>query len=233
MARLTPRSRAASSTRSSRGWCSVVQSISFSFWSRCDHKVPHSFCLDYAQAMTDGTQPKVRLLSRAPVSYGTRVVPAAFEASFDDPSLSFTALLEVVVSAGDARVVKVVLERRDARERITSVGLRGIPLAAWVDQALRAAPDMSAKVSTDAGTWSMPTMSGNRAELLQQVADAYRASVRQGSRRPTADAARALARPRETVARLLVDARKAGLLGPAPGRGRSGEGEPMDSATQP
>lgn len=70
---------------------------------------------------------------------------------------------------------------------------------------------------------SAPGQRGYPDDFYDRVADVYRDSFRGNSRRPVVDVANEAGVPRSTAARWVKEARRRGLLGPAPAPGKKGE----------
>lgn len=163
--------------------------------------------------------------------------------ALDDPDLGYRVELVIDVEAGRLECEELTLRRIQGGEPITGSALRSVPVGLYVRRALQAPGVLLHQTGTSerSTTYSLPdphaladavTEQASRRsaeEALPLVAQVYRealASPDPGiSRRPTATVAARLHYHRGHAARLVTQARKAGLLGPAH-RNRGGESLP-------
>ena len=125
------------------------------------------------------------------------------------------------ISTGiDAGVVReLTLMPVEGGRAITAVGLRSVQLGSLVYAALGLWADITDEPPGRETAPRMTARSSDTAVLLDRAVTEYRAARKRGSKRPTEEAARLLGYSRSHVGRLLVQARRQGLLRPArPGR---------------
>ncbi len=165
------------------------------------------------------------------------MIPRRFSAHVDDPAQPFTLDLMVVTgSEHRPQVVSLELSMRNLTEpgSITTERLRSVQVAKALQQALRKAtkpvidkgdgtftfPDDSTGTSWGGQSVARPVRGEPMSEdFLRLVADTYRMAVANGSRQPVEDMRAQIGwGSRSTAGRWVVQARKAGLLGPAIGR---------------
>lgn len=137
-------------------------------------------------------------------------------------------------------VTRAEIRARPGGPPVTSTALHKIPLHAWMEHAIAAAsiplkvdetgapalrsssddPPPARKPPTRA--WRTPRKSGPGSitdEHLAEVAEVYR----NAGRAPVEAVRKRFAVSRSTAGEWVMKARKRGLLGPAPGRGKAGE----------
>lgn len=173
---------------------------------------------------------------------GGLVLGQGFYAQIIDPAIGVQVKIGVVAHERRLACSEVHVEGLP----VTGTVLRSLPLDAYVALAREALGPLSyitpAPVVTQVGDRQMMqwrgSSRGERAKLAQaqdghhrgpdrlpEVVAAYRQAMAEGAHDPTATAARRLHYSRGHVSKLLSKARKPerALLGPARGRGRSGE----------
>ncbi len=136
-----------------------------------------------------------------------------------------TVRLSVSVERGLPVVVECALRRVPGGPPVSTAALRSVPVARLLDQstatvALEAVgdasfePPLSSEVVARRAPRSRP---GERGELLERVAATYRQAVSAGDRAPRQAVSAELGYSPAYVAQLLVEARRKGVLEPAPG----------------
>jgi len=176
-----------------------------------------------------------------------------FRAHLDDPGLAFALTLTIGARSGRLVAEEVTVSKRPDGPAVTAAALRQLPLESYLakvrSDVLHADPLLiSRRDDTPPGPDRVGTTTVSPAgqsdlarfhsaqrhrhssvDTLPVVARAYRDALADRdpliSSAPTAAVARALHYSRGHAARLVSDARKAGLLGPAR-RGRAGEALP-------
>lgn len=144
---------------------------------------------------------------------------------FLDPNLPFDFAAEVAWSPDPYISRLEVRSRRDAHSAeapgITTTHLRELPVSQRVFAVVAALAEQSAGQDlTPAQVDTLARITARHARgtpLLEQIAELYRQAVVAGDRAPTATVADQLDYSRSHTARLVSQARKAELLGPASG----------------
>ena len=142
-------------------------------------------------------------------------------------------VLELTVRIVNRKPVCDVLKisARDGGPRVTAAALREIPLAAVQDRMLeglgfpyRVIKGENVEIPTNSMIEARAKKE-SRTIVLPRIVEAYRDAIARGSTSPTLDVATQLHYARGYVSRMLSEARREGLLGPA----RPGvAGEPSD-----
>ncbi|HEY5455713.1 MAG TPA: hypothetical protein VIJ96_09605 [Acidothermaceae bacterium] len=144
--------------------------------------------------------------------------PDTLTATFEDPEVTPYRVRLTIRMGTEIEVTHMSLEQLADGPPITAAGLREVPLWSVATACLGWWTDMSEE---DQLREPVTPAAVKTARTKQNVIDAYLAALRQGSRSPTADAARATGYERSSAGRILVEARRQGALGPAV-RGRAG-----------
>lgn len=157
-----------------------------------------------------------------------------YRSTMNSDPLKITVEVEIVDGQPECRSLKVESLHKGAPLTITGATLRGIPLASYLNASLEGTGfpfSVSGEERTAVSTTEMISKRKRRpkSEVLPQVVDAYRRALvdKDPSIRaaPTQHVANELHYERGHISRILSEARKQGLLGPArPGR----PGESLD-----
>lgn len=167
-------------------------------------------------------------------------IPSRFTAEVDDPASEYLIGLVIVIRGGQPEIDELLVQRRMAGfpfgVPVASTEVKKINVMRYLRGALAAAvrprTDLPGTAAfTVPGTdedsaWVAPEAKGPRsrpADLrLQEVADTYREALKLGASTRELVAERLGISP-DRAKNLIVDARKAKLLGPAPARRSKGE----------
>jgi hypothetical protein len=173
------------------------------------------------------------------------VIPARIEATTSSSHWSYDVTLVIRVADGQTVVDELRIRRLSEGGDISSESLRSVPIASIVRHAVRTAaiparkekgqlsievfgPDQST-LDVNAVEKALPRRRAPRSpaehrKLLTEVVNAYRVALDDPNvGRPRAHVAQLLGYSNSHIGKLLSEARKLGLLGPAPGPGRAGE----------
>lgn len=169
--------------------------------------------------------------------WGAKALPTWFFATWQAPDLPFTLTMEITTMSDEPEINRFNIERTlpSVGEPITGVLLRDLPLGRLLRAALEAAARPIEEISGKGippGAFRVPgvtppgmgEVSGRPQlpgrgrpmdqETLQAVASIYLSAQRAG-RPPTQAVTDAFGTSRSTAGRVVVQARKAGLLPPA------------------
>jgi hypothetical protein len=166
-----------------------------------------------------------------------RALPSVYTATVDDPTMPFLTRLTVHVVNREASLDTVVLKRRDTDPSITARSLRGVPIARYLEASVIAAEMRVEKdehgasrirpLHADEYTAREYAAAGVAARRRKRTTDPkehddevngaaalYREALadEEERRRPTIYVSKAMHVSRAKAARLLAEARQAGLL---------------------
>jgi hypothetical protein len=141
----------------------------------------------------------------------------------------FTIKIVVTIRSRQPQCEVLTVESRGGQLPVTATTLRAIPVASIVEQVMlgvfgspfRLVDGRPAPVSTQSAIEEREQRMPRRL-LMPRVVDEYRSAVRAQSRRPIQDVAELLGYQPKYISKLVNEARKDGLLGPAR-LGKSGE----------
>jgi hypothetical protein len=166
--------------------------------------------------------------------FGSRfVLPRSYSVTIDDPRLPCIVTLDVKTGPRGPECRSAHFHSRDGDPSLSSSVLRAIPIAGMLKHTLpamlatRGGIALAPELNEEEETALVDDLNrayarrGAREDMVEQAAVIYRANVSLGA--PTVAVAEELKYSRSQASRLIREARRRGLLGPAT-PGRAGEG---------